>query len=385
MNVGASTKYLLALSLVFAGFPSAVAQNLNSDTQSHSNYAAISASFPFLNITPDARAAAMGEAGVARSPDLNNLSINPSAMVFLPSKSGFGISYNPWLQPVTKDMSLSYVSAYLNSGQQALGVSMRYFSVGESTFRDEHAVLLGIVHPVEYAFDLSYARKLTPDFSLGATARYVQSRLGLNEQGTSLQTAGAAVAADVSAYLVKPGRLFGYDAVLAGGLNLSNIGPGSSKDQFGQLHSLPTNLKLGASAALAIDNISRLTLAADLNKSLVSRLRSAGGDMNSMEQHGYMDQLRGTALSLGLEYTFKQSVSFRTGYVYADPSKGNRSYLSLGAGIKYQQINFDIAYLPVNLEKTPMANTLKIGLMFNFGQIESNHNGPTWPWLKRKV
>lgn len=386
MNWSASTKFLLAIGLVFAGFSMVAAQNLNSDSQSHSNYAAISTSYPFLSITPDARAAAMGEAGVARDPDVNNLSINPSAIVFLPSKAGLGVSYNPWLQGVVKDMSLSYFSAYLNSGQQAIGISMRYFALGESTFRDENALLLGIVHPVEYAFDISYARKLGPGFSLAITTRYAQSRLALNEQGTVLRSAGAALAVDVSAYLVRPGRLFGYNATFAGGANLSNIGPGSRGNPAGPYHYLPANLKLGSSAALAIDDLSRLTLAADFNKLLVPGTVSTSGNKEkvtgfpssiwrSFSDGSIKEEIAEISCSFGVEYTFKQAISIRTGYVYGHPDKGNRSFLSLGAGVKYQKINFDVAYLPVNMEKSPMANTLKIGLMFNFGQIEHHREG----------
>jgi hypothetical protein len=382
---GTSTKFLLATILVFAGFLSAEAQISDSDNQSHSNYAAISTSFPFLRVTPDARAAAMGEAGVARIPDVNNLSINPSAIVFLPAKAGVGLSYNPWLQNVTKNMSLSYVSAYINSGQQALGMSVRYFSLGESTFRDEHALLLGIVHPVEYALDISYARKLGPDFSLGATVRYAQSRLSLNDQGTGLRSAGAAVAVDISAYLVKPGRLFGYEAEFAGGVNLSNIGPASLENHTGQQHQLPANLKIGSSAAIAIDDVSHLAVTADLNKLLVSERQievdgQQGGTFpasiwRSFSDSDFQGELAGISCSLGLEYTFKQVFSLRSGYMHANSAHGNGSHLSLGLGLKYYNVNIDLAYLPVNIEKSPVANTLKIGLIVNFGRIEHKRDG----------
>ena len=385
MILGTSTKFLLAISLVFVGFLDATAQNSNSDKQSHSNYAAISASFPFLMVTPDPRSAAMGDAGVARSPDVNNLSINPSAIVFLTSKAGVGVSYNPWLQNVIKDMSISYLSAYLNSGNQAIGASLRYFSMGESTFRDEQALMLDIVHPVEYAFDISYARKLGPGFSLGATARYAQSRLSLNEQGTSLRASGAIVAVDVSAYLVKPARLFGFDAEIAGGINLSNIGPATSNDKTGQQDYLPANLKLGTSAAMHIDIVSRLTFVADLNKLLVphqflntgtNQSEPFPGSMwRSFSDEGFKAEIADVRVSVGIEYTFKQVFSLRSGYLYANSTPGSQRHLSFGAGWRYQNLNIDLAYLPVNLEKSPMANTLKIGLMFNFGQIEHKQDG----------
>lgn len=385
MIMGTSTKFLIATILVFAGFLNAAAQISDSDNQSHSNYAAISTSFPFLRVTPDARAAAMGEAGVARIPDVNNLSINPSAIVFLPTKAGVGLSYNPWLQNVIKDMSLSYFSAYINSGQQALGMSVRYFSVGESTFRDEHALLLGIVHPVEYALDISYARKLGPDFSLGATVRYAQSRLSLNDQGTGLRSAGAALAVDISAYLVKPGRVFGYEAEFAGGINLSNIGPANLDHRTGQQHQLPANLKIGTAAAIAIDDVSQLAFTTDLNKLLVPDRQievdgQQGGSFpasiwRSFSDRDFGEEIAEISFSLGLEYTFKQVFALRSGYVHANSAQVNQRHLSFGAGLKYQNVNIDLAYLPVNIEKSPMANTLKIGLIVNFGQIEHKRDG----------
>ena len=383
MNSNASTKILLFLSLVFAGFFNVIAQNFNSDKQPHSNYAAISTGFPFMRIIPDARSSSMGEAGVARSPDVNALNINPSAIVFLPHQTGFGLSHNPWLKSIMKDMSLSYFSAYLNSGQQAMGLSLRYFSIGETTFRNEEAVMLGMVHPMEYALDFSYARRLSPDFALAATIRYVQSRLSMNDQGTEMRSTAAAVAADVSAYLRKPGRLFGYDAVLAGGINISNIGPASS-GQSGAATYLPTNLRIGTSATMEIDKSGQLTLAADLNKLLVPTTQTSSRGVNdhagfpgsmwrSFSDGTLAEELAEIRLSLGLEYTFRQQFSIRSGYLY-------RNYPSFGAGIQHQSMRLDVAYLPVNVEKSPMANTLKISLMFNFGQLAQSRHGYIKPF-----
>jgi hypothetical protein len=385
MNSHASTKILLFISFVFTGFFNGTAQNLNSDKQSHSNYAAISTSFPFLRSIPDARSTSMGEAGVARAPDVNALIINPSAIVLLPHQAGFGVSHNPWLKSIMKDMSLSYFSAYLNSGKHAIGLSLRYFSVGETTFRNEEAVMLGIVHPMEYALDFTYAKRLGPDFALGGTIRYVQSRLAMNEQATAMRSAASALAADVSAYLRKPGRLFGYEAVLAAGINISNIGPASS-DPAGEANYLPTNLRMGTSATLEVDGFSHLTIAADLNKLLVPTSQNLAGSGNehtgfptsmwqSFSDGPLGEELSEISLSLGLEYTFKQQFSIRGGYLYAHPEKGNYSYPTLGAGVQHRSMRLDVAYLPVNVEKSPMANTLKISLMFNFGELAQSRHG----------
>ena len=400
MILRASTKFRLLFLLVFVRFYDAEAQNFDADRQSHSNYTAISTSFPFLRIMPDPRTAAMGEAGVARTPDVNSLSINPAALVFNPYKASIGVSHNPWLKSVIKDVNLSYFSAYLNSGEQAIGMSLRYFSVGETTFRDEHALTLGMLHPVEYAFDISYARKLGPGFSLGASARYAQSRLQLNDEGLALQNAGAALAVDVSAYMIKPTNILGYDADLSGGIYLSNLGPGNMDQKTQHRYTLPTNLRLGTAAALNLDQLSRFSIAADLNKLLVPSNNEQGnhgypnnqqvnslqsnnqqvsnpqrssfpaGILRSFSDRSFAEELAEISMSLGLEWTFKQQFSLRTGYLYEHPGKGNRRYISFGAGMIYRSMSLDLAYLPVNTEKSPMANTLKIGLMFNFGQFD---------------
>lgn len=380
MDSRTSTKILLLLGLVFTVFFNVTAQNLNSDKPSHSNYTAISTSFPFLRLIPDARSSGMGESGVARLPDANALCANPSAVVFLPTKAGFGISHNPWLRSIIKDMSLSYFSAYLNSGQQALGISLRYFAVGETTFRDENAQLLGTVHPQEFAMDFSYARKLSPHFSLAVTVRYAQSRLALNDQGTAMHSAASAVAVDLSAYLLKPGTLFGYNADWSAGVHISNIGPAGTNNATGEQHPLPVNLRIGTSASMAVDDRSQLTIAADLNKLLVPALPGSEPYTNqsqnfpasmwrSFSDKPLGEELSEISLSLGLEYTFMQQFSIRGGYLYEHPEKGNRSYPTVGAGFKYQAMDLDVAYLPVSAEKSPMANTLKISLMFNFGKF----------------
>ena len=390
MNPRASTIILILLSLVFSGFYTASAQNSNSDKQSHSNYTATSINFPFMGIIPDAQTSSMGEAGVARTPDVNSLNVNPSAIVFSQHRLSFGLSHNPWLNRLIKDMSLSYFGASLNNGKQAIGLSLRYFAVGETVFRNEEAVLLGMAHPREYAFDFTYARKLSPDFALGATIRYVQSRLSLNEQASAMQATAAAVAADVSAYLRKPAQLFGYPATVAAGINLSNIGPSTRTDSNEPIY-LPTNLRMGTSASLEVDDLSQLTFAMDLSKMLVPATKTialenpgtAGfpvGMWRSFSDQPLIEELKAISLSFGMDYSFKQQFSIRAGYHFAPQGAGTGSYPTLGAGFRYQSMQLDLAYLPGTLEKSPTANTLKISLMFNFGALAQSRHGYISPF-----
>lgn len=381
MNFSFSTKCKVLLIFVFAGFSHATAQNFNSDSQSHSNYAATSTGLPFLRFMPDARSGSMGESGVAILPDANSLSINPAKMVFLNQKAGFSLSHNPWLKSVVKDMNLSYLSAYLNSGQQAISASLRYFSVGEITYTDEHAATIGKLNPIEYAFDLGYSRKLGPDFSLGTAVRYVQSRLALNEQATALSSSQNAISVDISAFLLKPKQLFGYEGTVSAGINISNIGVPIVDEQTNQKSFLPTNLKVGAGASIDVDASSRLTAALDFNKLLAPEPANFSTSVfTSPNGNSHAGEHAPISLSTGLEYLFKQQFALRAGYIYEGQGAAKRNHLSLGVGFKYELFNVDVAYLPVNLEKSPMANTLKITLMFNFGHlVEDNRQGMIKP------
>jgi len=371
MNFNQLTKVLSITTLIFVNIFHTNAQSLNSDIQTRSNYAAISTAFPFLRVQADARSGAMGEAGVAVSPDANALSINPSKLVFLENNSGVSMSYNPWFKNIVDDMNLTYLSGYLNDGIQAIGASVRYFSVGEVDYVNDQATTIGRLHPIEYALDVSYARRLGPGFSIASTLRFVQSRLELNEQQTGMAASGAALLVDISAYMASEKELFGNGTVISGGINISNLGP-SLKDSYAERKApMPANLRIGGAASTNLDDFSQLTFAVDLNKLLVPIYTSSfpASILNSFRDAagGFKEELAEISISAGLEYCFQQKFALRTGYIYEHPDKGNRRYMSFGAGIKFEHWNADLAYIPTSIEKSAMANTLKISLMFNFG------------------
>jgi len=369
---------------------SANAQTVQSGTQTNGSASNnVVTAVPFLLITPDARSGGMAETGVAVQPDVNSMSINPAKLAFLESPYGFSASYSPWLKNLVPDINLGYVSGFYKLDKNsALGGSLRYFSLGRIQFTDANQQDLGTYTPSELAIDASYSRRFGDEFSLGTAVRYIYSNLTAGQFSAGQQTkAGKALAVDVSAYYRKPTFFLGYDAIVAAGLNISNIGTKMSYVDAGDKYFLPTNMKLGVASTFIIDDYNEFTLALDFNKLLVptqpiydtNGAIVSGKDPNrsvpagifgsfSDAPGGFSEELKEVTAGLGLEYWYHKQFAFRTGYFYESPQKGDRRYLTLGAGLKYNQFNLDLAYLLANAQKSPLANTLRFSLLFNLGK-----------------
>ena len=344
---------------------------------------------PFLLITPDARAGGMGDAGVAVQPDGNAMSINPSKLAFLEADRGVSVAYSPWLRSLLPDVNLGYFSGYYKpDDRNAIGMSIRYFSLGDIELNDANFQQLGIYSPSEVAVDFTYARKFGHSFSLGTAFRYIYSNLLSGAFVAGQSTApGKSFAADVSAFYQHPTTLFNKEAIVSGGLYISNIG---SKMRYGSENTsyfLPANLKIGGAATVMADDDNQFTLALDLNKLLVptqpiydnngnvvagsSPVRSVPSAIFSSFNDapgGGKEELKEISIGTGLEYLYKQQFALRTGYFYENPDKGNRRYLTLGLGVKYESFHLDFAYVAGSIQKNPLANTLRFSLLYNFGQ-----------------
>jgi len=351
----------------------------------------VSTAVPFLLITPDARAGSMGEAGVAVQPDANAMSINPSKLAFLDRPYGFSASYSPWLKSLVPDINLAYISGFYKlNDYSAIGSSMRYFSLGQIQLTDEGQQDLGIYSPNEFAFDVTYSRRFGEEFSLGTTLRYIYSNLTSGQFSAGQQTkAGTGFGVDVSGYYRKPTVLFNKDAVFSLGANFSNIGTKIGYVDGGSKYFLPTNLKLGAASTFIIDDYNQFTFALDFNKLLVPTqpIRDSNGNITSGKDPdrsvpsgifgsfsdapgGFSEELKEVSIAFGTEYWYNQQFALRAGYFYEAPEKGDRRYFTLGAGLKYNIFNIDFAYLLANPQKSPLANTLRFSLLFNFGNTK---------------
>ncbi|MEJ6982497.1 type IX secretion system outer membrane channel protein PorV [Pedobacter sp. P351] len=341
---------------------------------------------PFLLIAPDARSGAMGDAGAALSPDANSIHWNPAKLAFIEDKNGISLSYSPWLQRLVPDINLAYLSAYHRiDDRNTVGASLRYFSLGQIQLTDINGTATGEYNPNEFALDGTLARQFGENFSLGTAIRFIYSNLANGQFSSGQQTKpGTALAADVSGYFKKETLLFGSDARIALGLNISNIGNKISYTDGGQKIFLPTNFKLGG-ATTFLNGLSEFTLALDFNKLLVPTPPIidnegkiiAGKDPDrsvpagifgsfSDAPGGFSEELHEINYSLGMEYWYNKQFALRTGYFYEHPDKGNRQYVTIGAGLRYNVFNLDFAYLLANQQKSPLANTLRFSLVFNF-------------------
>ncbi|SOD20152.1 hypothetical protein SAMN06297358_3864 [Pedobacter xixiisoli] len=345
---------------------------------------------PFLLITPDARAGAMGEAGVAVMPDGNAMSINPAKLAFLEKPYGVSLSYSPWLKNLVPDINLAYLSGFYQlDDRTVLGASLRYFSLGDISLTDEAGGALGTFNPNELAFDATYSRKFGENFSLGTTARFIRSNLTSAQIGGSQQKAGMAVAVDVSAFFKKPTVLFGKDAILSAGLNLSNIGTKMSYAETQNKRFLPANMKLGGASTFIIDDYNQFTFALDFNKLMVPtdpiRDLNTGEIISGKDPYrsvpsgiigsfadapgGFKEELKEIGISTGMEYTYNQQFAVRAGYFYENPQKGDRRYFTLGGGLKYNVFNLDFSYLIANAQNSPLANTLRFTLAWSIDSV----------------
>lgn len=386
--------FLYATASCLMGIPASAQVGGPSDpaTDGRDGSRVINTGVPFLLIAPDARSGAMGDAGVAISPDANSIHWNPAKLAFLEDATGLSLSYSPWLQKLVPDISLAYLSAYHRlDSRNTIGGSLRYFSLGQIQLTDFQGTNTGTYSPNEFALDGTFARKFGDKFSLGMAMRFIYSNLSNGQFATGQNVkAATALAADVSAYYKNETQLFNKDARIAAGLNISNIGNKLSYVEGGSKVFLPTNLKLGGAATVFLNDLNEFTFALDLNKLLVpsppvyalnasNQLYIAKGrDPSDLSvpaaifgsfadaPGGFKEEMQEISYSTGAEYWYNRQFALRAGYFYENPNKGDRQYFTLGAGLKYNVFNLDFAYLLASQQKSPLANTLRFSLVFNF-------------------
>lgn len=355
---------------------------------------------PFLTIAPDARSSAMGDVGVALSPDANAQHWNPSKLAFIKSKDiGAAVSYTPWLQKLVGDMWIGYLSAYKKiRTTQAVGASLRYFDLGSMQFTNQQGQVIQDFNPREYAFDVSYSQKLSQRFGMGVTARYIYSNLSGNFSSTSQNTdsrPGQTAAIDISMFYSHDRlSLAGRELTLNFGANISNIGPRITYSAASQRDFIPTNLRLGTAATLQLDPYQKVTLTADANKLLVPSFPKvdergvivAGSDPRDKNlvqgifgsfndaPDGFREELREINYSIGAEYWYNDLFAARAGYFNENRFKGNRQYYTLGLGLRYSKFGFDFSYLISRAQNHPLEDTLRFTLLFKFegDEVESS-------------
>lgn len=337
----------------------------------------ITTAVPFLTITPDSRAAGMGDTGVATSPDANSAYWNSAKLAFIDKSYGVSGSYTPWLGKIINDMSIFYLTGFYKiTREQTVAASMKYFDLGEIQFNNGPTIndQLGRFNPREFAFDVTYSRMLTEQFSLGGALRYIHSNLtGAFAAGGIDARPGNSVAVDMGVYYTKP--LLSRNSSLSLGATITNIGAKITYSDSQNKDFIPTNLRLGGAYKTELDAFNSLTFAMDLNKLLVpsppggkdKALLSGIFGSFSDASGGFSEEIREFSLSTGVEYWYNNTFAGRLGYFLEAKDKGNRKYLTAGVGAKIKKFGIDVAYLvPTNKNENALAETIRFTIMMYF-------------------
>lgn len=360
----------------------------------------ITTGVPFLLIAADARAAGLADQGVATTADNFSQQWNPAKYAFATDKQGFSVSYTPYLTQLVNDISLGQINYYNRfSERSAVGVSLRYFGLGEIELRQNFDDVPNVVKPNELAFDASYSLKLSNSFSMAVAGRYIRSNLKIADATTDSKPASS-FAVDVAGYFQSEEIAFNeFNGRYRLGFNFQNMGPKISYDNDqNDVNSnfLPANMRLGGAFDFILDEYNKVTASVEFAKLLVptpqdpdldgdgvitsnertqnnddyrsiswvSGLFSSFGDAPD----GFGEELKEFTYSVGAEYMYQDSFAFRLGYFNESPVKGARRFFSLGAGFKYNVVKVDVSYLfSASKVKNPLENTLRFSLSFNFG------------------
>ena len=369
----------------------------------------ITTAVPFLLIGPDSRSSGIGDAGVAISPDANSMHWNASKLAFVEKQMEISLSYSPWLRNLVPDMSQAYLSGYYKIDKtSALGVSLRYFNLGEINFTDNTGREIRNFTPKEFAIDAAYALKLSDNLSGAVTGRFINSNLtgGISNNG-AVSKPGRAFAVDLSSFFKSNKfKVSDKDAFMSAGINISNIGNKMSYTNSAERDFIPINLRLGTALTVDFDDYNKLTTTVDFNKLLVPTPARydpnnvtkiiAGRDPNVGIAEGIFgsftdapgsvisidtinnvatikkgtvlrEELREINISGGLEYWYANQFAIRAGYFHEHATKGDRKYATFGVGLKYSVFALDFSYLiSTTGRQNPLANTLRFSLRFTF-------------------
>jgi hypothetical protein len=352
----------------------------------------ITTGVPFLLITPDARAAGMGELGVATSADSYSQQWNPAKYAFSEGDSGLGLSYTPYLRKLVDDIFLGSIS-YFNkiNERSAWGTSLKYFSYGNVQFNEMISgdiIDQGSKRPNEITLDLSYSLKLSENFAMAVAGRFLRSDLKIHTDmdATSANSLGVDIA---GFYQSSPFDMGNLDGLIRAGFNISNIGPRLKYDEGGQTDFIPTNLKIGTGLDLIFDTSNVLGIHLELSKLLVPTPVAYYNNNNELQGYrqpdinffngifksfndapgGMAEELKEITWALGFEYLFAETLALRTGYFNESEEKGSRRYMTFGAGFKLNGMVIDISYLSSTSKiRNPLENTVRFSLTFGFNR-----------------
>jgi len=358
----------------------------------------ITTAVPFLLVSADARSAGMADNGVASSADSFSQQWNPAKYAFAIDKTGFAISYTPYLTDLVNDISLGQLNYYNRINEKsAFAGSFRFFGLGEIELRENSDDIPRIVSPSEFAFDGSYSLKLSEKFSMAVGARFINSNLKVASDVGDASSASS-FAVDVAGFFQTEELSFdNFNGRWRAGFNFQNLGPKMSYDNTqSSTNFLPANMKLGGGFDFILDDYNKVALNLEISKLLVptpqdpdlngdGTITSAERTQNNQDYQsigwfegvtqsfsdapgGFSEELKEVTYSAGAEYLYQDSFALRMGYFHENQDKGARQFFSLGAGFRYTAIKVDVSYLfSTSKVKNPLENTLRFSLTFNFG------------------
>ena len=349
-------------------------------------------------IAPDARAAGLGDVGAATEADVYSQFWNPAKYPFAISRAGVGLSYTPWLRQLVNDIGLAYMSGYYRIGDYAaISAGIRYFSLGEVSTAESSsgpgASPSLTIRPYEMSADVAYSLMLSEKFSIAAAVRWIYSDLTYSY--TDNTTPGSAFAADLALYYQNYLNIGQRECQLGIGMNVSNIGSKITMGEDANSEFIPTNIRLGASLMIPVDEYNRFTIAADANKLLVPTyphqnegestedyqrrvqkdyydVSSIGGIFKSFGDApgGFKEELDEISLSVGAEYVYHDQFSVRAGYHHESANKGNRKYFTVGAGFKMSAFTLDAGYVIATAKSNPLDQTMRFSLTFDMDGLK---------------
>ena len=406
MHIGLKARLITLLIGLFIITSTNISGQIDTGELGGAELNAIQTAVPFLTIAPDSRAGAMGDVGAATTPDVNSQHWNIGKYAFVDSKGGFAISYTPWLRNLIPDINLAYLTGFFRvDEQQVISTSLRYFSLGNITFTNIDGSFAGQYNPNEFAVDAGYSRLFTDNFSGGIAFRFIRSDLTSGQVTSDGQStkAGISFAADLGFYYQNEVNVGSSDGEWAAGISLTNMGTPISYSVDSDKTPIPTNMRIGGRFLYNIDEYNSVSFNMDINKMLVPSppvkeldtltndlvvIRgkdTPGSTVMGMVQSFYdapgvlrsdgnysvlSEELHEIAYSVGVEYWYRSQFAIRTGYFYEHASKGNRKYFTLGVGLQLNVFALDFAYLvPTNGNNSPLANTLRFTLGFDFADL----------------
>lgn len=346
-------------------------------------------------IAPDARAGGMGDTGAATDPDVNSQYWNPAKYPFTISRAGVALNYTPWLRQLVNDIDLAYLAGYYRIGDySAVSASLRYFSLGEVQAASSQSGNYDLtVNPYEMSVDVAYSLMLSETFSIAAAVRWIYSDLKYDY--TEDSKPGSAFAADIAAYYQNYINIGSRECQLGLGLNISNIGSKITMGTDDRSEFIPTNMRLGASLMVPIDEYNKFSISADANKLLVptypqqedgesteayqDRVQKDYYDVSSIAgifksfgdaPGGFKEELQEVRWSVGGEYTYNDRFSVRAGYHHQSENKGNLKYFTVGAGFKMNVFSLDAGYVIATAKSNPLDQTLRFTLSFDMDGIK---------------